>query len=903
MRDVPRWALRWLELTVPRTAHGDAVVGDLVEEYIRRVDAAGGEGSERAARQWFRREARGIGTRYVFERARRRVGGKVHPRLERHARRKRRVVLGDLLHDVQHGLRSLSRSPAYAAVAVVTLALGIGINAAAFTVVDSLTFRPLPVRDAERLVAVYGERGDEPVLRHSYADWADYRRGTRDVFEDVAASSAWAGSFAEAGGQGEMVWTELVTGNFFAVVQPRAALGRMLLEEDEAAVVLSQRFWQRRFGSDTDVVGRTVAVNGQPFTVVGVAGGDFVGTRLLTFAPDVWVPLAAWDRIRPAARGALEDRARTQLLLHARLRSGVSMMQANVATDAVARQLGEAFPETHRERTTRIVSNQRPENVAEIGGHSPAQARFAGTVALAGVGLILLIACMNVANLQLARGMSRRRDVALRMALGASRGRVVQQRIVESLLISAAGGVLGIGVAVFLNQLELLGDPRLEFAIALRPSVEWRVVLYTAALVAAAAVLAGLWPAARESRADPAAMLQRHGGGSARSMPAMGILVAVQVAVSVVVLTATGLLFQSMQRYQALPAGFPIDDGLVLTIDPSLNGYTPAQVDEFFHRFGRELRSLPGVERVSRATAVPLLGGYVRAEVDVEGAERLERAPRAHTYAAEPGWFATLGTPLIEGRDFTAADTAGAPAVVVVNQTLARRLFPEGGAVGRQVRVGSSTTARIIGIAPDTRVDDLGERPQPVLVRSIAQTGAVRARILLRTSAPPQGVAAAVSRTLARIDPTLPVIGPRTLADATFAPRAAGRAGAAASAIMGVLALVLTVTGLYGVIWYGVTRRRREIGIRMALGANASRVAGSVMLNGLGLVGAGLFTGMLLALAASGVMRRMLYGISPADPRTLLLVGAFILAVGALATWIPARRASRVDPLRVLRSE
>jgi predicted permease len=811
-------------------------------------------------------------------------------------------MLGGFSHDVRQGIRSLSRSPAYTAVAIVTLALGIGINAAAFSVIDSLTFRPLPVRDADRLVALYGERQDDRLLRYSYQDWLDYRQGTQDVFADVAASTAWPGSFAESGGQGQMVWTELVTGNWFAVVRPRAAMGRFLVEDEEEAVVISHRFWELRFARDPGVIGRAVSVNGQPFTVVGVAGAGFAGTRLLAFAPDVWVPLLAWDRVQSSVPGMLGDRTRMQLLMHARLRQGVNMMQAKASMDAVAGRLGEAFPETHSDRRTTVVANERPENAAAI-GVSPAQARLASMVALAGVALILLIACVNVANLQFARGMGRRRDVALRISLGASRARVVRQWVVESVLISLAGGALGIGLAIVIGRFELLGDPRLDFAIAIRPSVEWRVVLYTSVVAALAGLLAGIWPAVRASRADPAAMLRHGATGSARSVPLMGALVIAQVAVSVVVLMASGLLFQSMQHKRSIGVGFPIDRGLVLTIDPALNGYSPEEASSFFDRFVAEVRSLPGVSRASRATAVPLVGGFGRAQVAPEATASMDGAPRAHTYSAEPGWLMTLGTPLVEGRDFVPGDTTGAPAVVIVNQTLARSLFPDGRAVGRRIRIGASAVAEIVGIAPDTKIDDLTEPPQLLLIRSIAQMGAGRSRILVRTSAEPAAVAAAVSRTLAGMDATLPVIGPRTLVDATHAPYAGGRAAATGAGILGLLALLLTVTGLDGVVWYGVTRRRREIGIRMALGADSSRVAGVVLRRGVALVGVGLAIGALLALAASGVMRGLVYGISPADPVTLLLVGVVILGVGALASWIPARRASRVDPIQVLRAE
>jgi predicted permease len=904
MPDVPRWALKWLEWTIPSTERGDAVLGDLLEEYFGRAVSSGDDPAtaERAARRWFVREARTVGWRYLLERLRRAAPGSDWNGRRRDTRAGRTALLTGFFHDVRHAFRSLIRSRAYTAMAIITLALGIGISALAFTVIDSLTFRPLPVEDADRLVALYGARGDERLLRYSYQDWIDYRQATQDVFHDVAASSAWPGSFAEGGGQGQMVWTELVTDNWFTVVRPGAAVGRLLIAGDEDAVVLSHRFWQRRFGGDPDVVGRRVSINGQPLTVVGVAAGHFVGTRLLAFAPDVWVPVGAWDRVQPAVRGSLTDRARMPLMLHARLRPGVTAERARVLMDAVARSLGAAFPETHADRTTLVVENERPENAAEM-GVSPARARFAGLVALAGVGLILLIACVNVANLQLARGMGRRRDVAVRLSLGASRGRVIRQWIAESMLVSLAGGALGIALAAFLARFELLGNPGLEFEVALRPSVEWRVVLFTFVVAAAAGLVAGLWPALRESRADPATSLRRGSGGAARSTPVMGFLVVAQVAVSVVVLMVAGLLFQSAQQQQAISPGFPLERGVVVTIDPGLNGYTPEQSRVYFDRLVEELRALPGVSNAARATNLPLGGNFVRTQIATDAAARVSDGLRVATYSAGPGWLEALGTPVLEGRDFAAGDTAGAPGIVIVNQALARRLFPDGSAVGRQLHFGTSPMAEIVGIVADTKLEALTEEPQPLLIRSIAQSASGRSLILVRTTGESAAVTSAVSRTLAGLDPTIAVIGPRSLRDATRAALAAGTSGARASSIFGALALLLSVAGLYGVVWYGVTRKRREIGIRMALGAGTGRVASSVVRSGLRLVAAGFVLGALLSLAMSGLMRSMVFGVSPTDPVTLLLVGAVILAVGALASWIPARRASRVDPIQVLRAD
>lgn len=443
-----------------------------------------------------------------------------------------------------------------------------------------------------------------------------------------------------------------------------------------------------------------------------------------------------------------------------------------------------------------------------------------------------------------------------------------------------------------------------EFRPAFDASIEWRVLLFTLVVSATAGIIAGALPALRESGADPAAALQAAAGGSQRSPRAFGALVVAQVAVSFVVLITAALFVFSLDRLRRLDPGFPRENGLILTMDPSLNRYSPEQVLAFYDRLLADLRALPGVQAATRSTNIPQTGTVnPRARVAPEGATSQDDFVTSEYLRVEPGWFDILGAPLVKGRDFAVGDSIGAPRVAIVNQTLARLLFRDGPAIGRRIHIDPNRTAEIIGIASDTKVESLTAEQDPVLVLSLRQAGSSRAVVLVRTTGAPAALAPAVRRTVAALDPALAIIGPRTLEEATRLPYSSAEIGATGTVFSGLLALLLAIAGLYGTVSYSVTRRVREIGIRIALGARAAGVASKVVRRGVSLVLIGLGIGMLLSFALSGILGRFIYGVSPTDPLTFAAVGVIILAVGAFASWLPARHAARVDPMQVLRAE
>lgn len=906
MPEPPAWAERLLKLALPRGPRAASLLGDLAEEYSRRASS----GEEAAAARWYRREAMGLGIRFASERA---------ARIIRRERSSDRNVdpratgdrgtgtpawsdsrVRDLFQDVRHAGRHLRRSPGVTVTVLLTFALGIGANAGTFAFVDAMAFRPLPVQEPERLVALFGRAaGSDDLIGFSNPDYIDYRDGTQSVFAGVAGFSDTPASLGLPGGA-VMVWTNLVTPDYFQVLRPRARLGRVLDARDEDAVVLSHGLWQRRFGADRGIVGRTIMLNGHPFTVVGVTEQGFTGTRLFAYAPELWVPTRAHLQIEPGSDGVLYERDRGWLQVVARLAPEVSMEQARTAVRRVAQGLGTSFPETHAGREVVLYSNARPVNPWAF---EPSQLQTAGLVALAGVALVLLIACANVAGLQLAQSTARRREVAVRVSLGAGRLRVARSLIIESLMLSLGGGVLGIVLAIWLVRTSSELQPPLDFAPAFDARIDWRVISFTALASTFAAVLAGLLPVLRQRTVDPATTLRAETGGASRSSRLLDGLVVAQMAFSLVVLVAAGLFTQSLRNARNLDPGFSLENGLVVTVDPTLQGYSMERADAFYERLLAELRALPGVRGATRAAHLPLDGSAASARVSAEGKTvSADEQTLSLFYAVEPGFFAALGTPVLEGRGLTKSDDAGAPLVAIVNETLARTLWPDEPAIGRRMQVGDDV-ASVVGIAPDIKLMFLREAPQPMLALSLRQVPAIGGAILVRTAGDPLAFATEVRRTIRSIDPQLALMGLKTLRESAAYTFTAAESGAFGATTFGVLALLLTAAGLYGVIAWGVARRVREIGIRMALGAHANHVVGMVVRHGLRLTAIGLAIGLALALATGRLLSGLLYGVAPTDLAIFAAVAALLTLVALLASWAPSKRATSVDPLSVLRAD
>ena len=815
-----------------------------------------------------------------------------------------------LVVDLRLAARLLIKSPGFTLVAVLSLALGVGANTTIFSLLNAFLLQPLPGREPARLATVYTSDFSGPLYGgSSYADYRDFRSGSR-AFEDLAAYGIKPLLFTEAG-ESQRILAQLVTGNLFDVVGLNAAYGRMILKAEETpgqhpVLVLSDAFWRSRFGADPGAVGRSVALNGKPYTVVGIGPPGFAGL-VRGIGVDVFVPLA----MQGALTGdSLESRGDRGLLLIGRLRPGHGVLEAEAELRIVGRRLHASYPDnwTNRRGEPRVVSVLREDASRVLPMVRGPISAFLG-VLFAAVGLVLLIACSNVASLLLARANARRREIAVRMALGAGRARLVRQLLTESLLLSVAAGVLGLALAALALKLILAFQPPLPFSLALGLELDRRVALFALALSLATGVAFGLLPALRASGTRPIDALKAKTGESPRrrALALRDVLVVAQVAGSLVLLAGAGLFLRSLSRAQAIDPGFDPERALVFSVDVQAQGYDDARGAAFYQALQERLAAMPGVTAVSFSTYLPLtLGG-----------ER--RGFRAVGYEPGPGedmevassfvgasYFETLGTALVRGRGFTREDAPGTRPVVVVNEAFVRRFWPGKDGLGERLVLpwhDGEVEMEVIGVARDGKYASLGEEPTPYIFYPHRQLYRSEMAVVVRTQGDPASLAPEMRRQVAALDPTLPVYDVKTLVAHLGTALYPARAAATILGLTGALALFLAAIGLYGVLSYLVTLRTREIGVRMALGARREDVVRLVVGRGLRLAGSGLVIGLALAAFVTRFASFLLYGTSPHDPATFAAVVTLLLGVVALAAWTPARRASRVEPVVALREE
>lgn len=835
--------------------------------------------------------------------------------------------------DLRQALRRMAREPGITAAVIVTLAVAIGLDTAAFSLVDALLLRPLPVERPAELVHVY-TTSDDGLLSHGPLAFPDLEdlRDRADSLASLAGyahqplsieSSARPGS--DAGDRYELVLGEVVTGGYFEVLGLSAARGRLLAPEDDRpgstpVAVLGHAAWHRRFGGDAAVVGREIRLSGHAFTVVGVAPDGFGGlTRGL--AAELWLPVHAAEPLPAGVTvgfgettpgvSRLDDRSRRWIWTVGRLRPGSRLETARAEIEALARRLGAEHPRTHGERAFAVEALR---DVRVLPGvDRPLHAGALGLLALSG--LVLLVAASNVANLLLARAAARRRETVTRLALGAGRGRLARQHLVESLLLALVGGTAGLFLAAAAPRLVAAVAPSLPWPVdvALDLRIDGGVLLFALFVSAGTAVVFGLAPVLESARTDLAGALRGAGSTPAgrRRRLTDGLVVA-QVAVSGVLLVGLGLTARSLARAHAVDPGLDPAGLVVATVSPDLLGYPSARVEELFRRIEDEVARLPTVRSVATASHLPLTYGLRLASVapSERGVGRNDGEEWTDTDEAVvgPRYFETLGIPLRAGRAFRAGDRDGVAPVAVVNETLAERLWPDGraeAAVGRTLRVAGKEgrTYRVVGVARDGKYRTLGEPPRPFLYRSLLQQPVGTRSLAARVSDPAHAsrVLAEVERAVRRIDPALPVHRLRTyeevLDDSLLLPRAAtGLFG-----LFGVIAVGLAAVGLHGVLAHAVVRRTREIGVRMALGASRRDVVTLIVAHGLRVTAVGLALGLAGGHGLGRVGRSILYGVSPGDPAALLGAAALFAAVAVLASWLPAHRASRAEPAEVLR--
>jgi predicted permease len=812
-----------------------------------------------------------------------------------------------ILRDLRYGLRQLFRSPGFTAAAGLTLALGIGANTLIFSIVNGALFRSLPVERPGEVVGLYAhERRSGQARTLSYPEYLDYRDRS-GIFAGLVGQQGAPVSLA-APDRAEMVWSEIVTENYFTALGLRPALGRAFRQEDASGpgsdplVMLSHRFWRDRFGGDPGVIGRVVRLNGHPFTVVGVAPAGYTGVRKFGFHPDVWVPMMMHAQVMPGSEGILDQRESTWLIVAGRLRPGWDLDAASAGVAEFAGRLERQYPETNRERGALILPGGTGFDDPDFA--SPKIMVLSAALAMSAAGLVLLLACTNVANLLIARASARGREIGVRVALGASRLRLVRQFLTEGLLLALIGGAAGTAVAAWSAELQSLMVPRLQFPVGFEVALDHRVLGFGVAVSLVTSLLFGLAPAIRATRHDVVGLLKDSQPRTRRprwGLDLRSLLVIGQVSLSMVLLVGGGLFLKSLLNARHLDVGLGRENRLLLSLDPGLQGYDSVRSGEVYRELLQRVRELPGVASATLGFPTPLdTYGRVRTLFlgDNEGLEV------GLTVAAED-YFATIGTPLLEGREFGPADSAAAAKVAVVNQTLAARIGRGADVIGRTFRLGAADgeRVRIIGVARDARYGSLGEGPRPYFYLPLSQHPRSWLTLVVRTESDPAALIPSARDAVHRLDPDLAPFGVMTMERHFENALNLANISAMLAGGFGTLALVLALVGIYGLVSYSVARRTREVGIRVALGASRQDVLRLVVGKGLRLAAVGVALGLAASLAAGRLIGWMLYDVSPADPVVLGSMSLLLTGVVLLATYLPARRALRVDPVMSLRSE
>jgi putative ABC transport system permease protein len=808
-----------------------------------------------------------------------------------------------LLKDIRYGARSLLKHPGFTAIVVVTLAVGIGASSAIFSVVNTVLLRPLPYAQAERIVAIQELTADGKRVQVTPANFLDWR-AQNTVFEQLAAILTRPANLALSD-QAERIDLAMTSANFFSVFATQPERGRFFIPADEQAghapvVVLSHGLWQRRFAGDASLVGKPITLDGTSYTVVGIAPAGFQYPD----KTDVWVPPF---KLAPTVNERMDPtqvRGFGMLAAVALLRPGVSLVQASSEMETITARLRQQYPDSNNRRFNRVVSL----HTHLVGETSPMLLLLFGAVSF-----VLLIACANVANLLLASAATRQKEMAIRAALGASRVRVVKQLLTESLMLAFAGGALGLLLAIWGVALMTKLLPR-DFPRLAEINLDWQVLSFTLVASVLTGILFGLAPALQISKTDVQETLKESGRGSSggrRHNRLRSLLIVGEVALSVVLLVGAGLLFRSFLQLQAVNTGFTPQQVLTMRLSPAGRSYRlDADYIAFYKQATERISAIPGVEAVGAINTLPLDKGPT-AGYRIEGRPLLttDKWPGANYRCVSTGYFHTMNIPLVQGRAFSERDTETAPLVMIVNQALANRDFPNENPVGKRISLGNNDAKgqpvwwEIVGVAANVRSIELSEEALPEFYTSSLQDSFSNMFVVVRTSVEPTSVAAAVRRAPAEVDKSASVSDVKTMEhivnDAVTQPRF----NLFLLGLFSGIALLLSAAGIYGVTAYSVTQRTHEFGIRMALGAQVGDVLRMIIRQGMLLISAGIAIGLIASFALTRLLRTLLFGVSVTDPLTFVAITLLLALVALLACYIPARRATKVDPLVALRYE
>jgi predicted permease len=810
--------------------------------------------------------------------------------------------LDELWLNLRYGVRSFRRSPAFSAAAILSLALGIGVNTVIFSIFDSLLLRPLPVDHPEQIAFVETQRG----TGHSFPNYKEFR-DSNSTFSELAGYRISPMSL-EQGGSPARIWGYLATGNYFDALGVQPAIGRFFHQENDRQpgsspyAVLSYRSWQARFGGDPKVVGETVRINGLPYTILGVAPAGFHGTELF-YWPEIWVPMMMQPQIE-AGNPWLDNRYTRDTWIVGRVKPHITFAQATADLNAIGNDLGRRFPDVNQGLKIGLA----PPGLVGSAFREPVRLFTGGVLLLSA--LVLLTACANLASLMLARATDREREMAIRSSIGAGRARLVRQVLTESLLLSLIGGALGCTLAVTLSRLLSLWHAPMDFPVQFDVSADWRVLSFAVLISLVTGVLFGAGPALRLSGIDVNQSL-KSGAGFAMfktkyRVAFRDLLVPAEITLCFVLVFGSILSLRGLQRALTMPLGIQPEHVVTAAVDLGLAGYSEPQGKAMQARILDAIRELPGVSAAGYGSSLPLSIDHSStsvASID-EPLERERKRISATFYDVSPGYLSTLGIPLLSGRDFDVHDNEHSPRVAIINRTFAKVVMHTENPVGKNFRFGfGNSVIQVVGMVEDGKYVSLTEAPRPALFWPVTQQYNATTTLVVKSVLPASQVIQQIRRRTSALDSRLPVYGAGSLNDMLGFALFPMHAAAIALGAFGILALMLAVTGIHGIVAYAVARKTREIGIRIAIGAGHAQILRFVLGKLLALVTAGLIAGMLLGLAAGRALNAIIFGVSPSSPGVLLVVFVVLLTGAALSCWGPALRALRVQPTMALRCE
>lgn len=818
-----------------------------------------------------------------------------------------------LLQDIRYGLRALRKSPGLTAIIAVTIALGVGANTAMFSLVNGFLIRPLPVPSPEQLMVLAIQERNSPLGAHgfSYPEFVAFRQqaaGSMEVFGQALARGSLGFS---TDGRTDRVSITAVSTNYFSGLGVNPGLGRLILPTEsespgaQAVMVLGYNFWQKRFGGDPRVIGKQVRIDGKPVEIIGVVPKQFHGSFSI-FEMDGYVP---FSMLFPGGSGInfWSDRNMRLILAMGRLKPGVSLVQAQSLFDVISQRQAEQYPSTDKGFSVRVL----PERMSRPIPYANNSFLLISALFLVLSAIILLLACTNVVNILMAQASSRIRELAIRTALGCSRARLVRQMLTETMLLALLGGVLGVLLGMWVSGLSGAIHPA-GVPLQLDFGFDWPVFAYAFALVLFTGIFVGLAPALNATRADVNAVLQHRSGNeghAARRHGARKDLMVLQVAGSLTLLIVAGLFVRSLQNAEHMELGFTPEHLLNIMLDPKEDDYNEGQTREFYRELEAKVRAMPGVQSASLTSSVPISTFPSGEKVYVENRIVLPDRPLPTILynRVDQGYFETLSIPVLLGRGFLDSDNEAAPLVAVINQTMANRLWPGEVPIGRRFSMKSMAGPflEVVGIARDSKYQSISEDPEPHFYIPLEQNYTSLRILLVRSQVGPGLLTGEIQREIRELNPAITIVDIRTMTESLKG--ATGffifRLGASLAAFMGTLGLILAVVGVYGMVSYSAARRTQEIGVRIALGATPRQILALVVGQGMKIVVLGVFAGVLAAWGVTRLMTHMLVGVSNDDPGVYLGVSIALSAVALIASYIPARRATRVDPVVALRYE